>query len=106
MSRHGSIRIGISGWSYKPWRGRFYPKGLPHKRELGHAASLFSSIEINGTFYALQRPETFACWADETPADFQFAIKGSRYITHMLKLRHVEEALATFMASGLLRLGP
>lgn len=102
----GQIRIGISGWTYKPWRGDFYPLGLPHKKELAYAASLFPSIEINGTFYSLQRPSSFTAWAEQTPPDFVFAIKGSRYITHMLRLRAVEQALANFFASGVLALGP
>jgi uncharacterized protein YecE (DUF72 family) len=102
----GRIRIGISGWTYKPWRGRFYPEGLPQKRELAYAAGTFATIEINGTFYGLQRPESFAAWHDQTPADFVFAIKGSRYITHFLRLREIEAPLANFLASGLLRLGP
>ncbi|WMT92060.1 DUF72 domain-containing protein [Pelagibacterium sp. H642] len=102
----GNIRIGISGWTYKGWRGKFYPEGLPHKRELSYAAETFSSIEINGTFYGLQRPEAFARWREETPDDFIFAIKGSRYITHMLRLKEVETPLANFLASGVLALGP
>jgi uncharacterized protein YecE (DUF72 family) len=102
----GTVRIGISGWTYAPWRGVFYPKGLPHKKELAYAAEHFPSVEINGTFYGLQRPESFGRWRDETPDDFVFAIKGSRYITHMLKLRNVETPLANFLASGPLRLGP
>lgn len=105
MKAHGDIRIGISGWRYKPWRGVFYPEKLTQKRELEFAAKAFSTIEINGTFYSLQRPESFAQWHDETPDDFVFAIKGSRYITHMLKLKEPEQALANFFASGLLRLG-
>src|SRR5207253_362507 len=83
----GRVRIGISGWNYKGWRGKFYPPKLPHKQELAYAASLFPSIEINGTFYSLQRPSSFKTWAEQTPDDFVFAIKGSRFITHMLKLR-------------------
>ena len=102
----GQVRIGISGWTYKPWRGVFYPVGLAHKKELAYAASLFPSIEINGTFYSLQRPSSFADWAAQTPPDFVFAIKGSRYITHMLRLRAIEQPLANFFASGLLTLGP
>jgi uncharacterized protein YecE (DUF72 family) len=102
----GRVRIGISGWSYQGWRGKFYPPRLPHKKELAHAAALFPSIEINGTFYSLQRPSSFLTWAEHTPDDFVFAIKGGRYITHMLKLRNVEQALANFFASGLLALGP
>jgi len=102
----GEIRIGISGWRYPPWRGVFYPKGLPQRMELADASSIFRTIEINGTFYSLQRPEFFARWADETPEDFVFAVKGSRYITHMLRLKGVEAALPNFLASGILRLGP
>lgn len=106
MARQGDIRIGISGWTYGGWRGVFYPKGLPHKRELAFAAGIFSSIEINGTFYSLQRPDYFAQWAADTPDDFVFAVKGSRFITHMLKLKGCEVPLANFLASGVLRLGP
>jgi uncharacterized protein YecE (DUF72 family) len=102
----GQVRIGISGWTYKPWRGVFYPVGLTHKKELAYAASLFPSIEINGTFYGLQRPSSFATWAEQTPDDFVFSIKGSRFITHMRRLRNVELPLANFFASGLLALGP
>jgi uncharacterized protein YecE (DUF72 family) len=105
MTRHGRVRIGISGWRYAPWRGVFYPKGLPQRCELEYAGGIFPTIEINGTFYSLQRPELFARWATETPDDFQFAVKGARYITHMLKLRNVEEPLANFFASGVLCLG-
>ncbi|HWG17575.1 MAG TPA: DUF72 domain-containing protein [Acidobacteriaceae bacterium] len=101
----GRVRIGISGWTYKGWRGKFYPSTLPHKKELAYAASLFSSIEINGTHYSLQRPSSFLKWAEETPDDFVFSVKASRYITHMLKLRNVEAPLANFFASGLLALG-
>ncbi len=101
----GTIRIGISGWTYPGWRGRFYPAGLAHKRELAYAAERFASIEINGTHYSLQRPSSFAAWADQTPPGFVFALKGGRYITHFLKLQNVETALANFFASGPLRLG-
>jgi uncharacterized protein YecE (DUF72 family) len=101
----GEVRIGISGWTYPPWRGVFYPSSLPHKKELEFAASRFPTIEINGTFYGLQRPEAFADWADRTPDDFVFSVKGSRYITHMLKLRDPAKPLANFLASGVLRLG-
>ncbi len=100
------VRIGISGWTYAPWRGVFYPNGLPHKRELEYAAQQFRSIEINGTFYGMQRPDAFASWAANTPADFEFAVKAPRFITHMKRLREAETPLANFIASGLLRLGP
>ncbi|WP_105374880.1 DUF72 domain-containing protein [Neorhizobium huautlense] len=106
MRKHsGDIRIGISGWTYKPWRGVFYPQGLPQKQELSYAAEHFRSIEINGTFYGLQRPSSFATWYDATPEDFVFAVKGSRYITHMRRLKDIETPLANFLASGVLRLG-
>jgi uncharacterized protein YecE (DUF72 family) len=103
--RAGVARIGISGWSYPPWRGDFYPKGLTQKRELAYASRIFPSIEVNGTFYSLQRPESFVHWAEETPDDFVFAIKGSRYVTHIRRLRDVAAPLANFFASGVLRLG-
>ncbi|PIP00453.1 DUF72 domain-containing protein [Pleomorphomonas carboxyditropha] len=105
QSRVGVIRIGISGWTYAPWRGRFYPKGLRQSRELAYAASRFSSLEINGTFYGLQKPRVFDRWASETPADFIFAVKGPRFITHVKRLRDIEAPLANFFASGPLRLG-
>jgi uncharacterized protein YecE (DUF72 family) len=106
MARAGNVRIGISGWTYAPWRGVFYPKDLPQKRELEYAASQFPSLEINGTFYGMQRPTAFGDWADRTPDDFVFAVKAPRFITHMRRLREVEVPLANFIASGLLRLGP
>lgn len=105
MTETGDIRIGISGWRYAPWRGVFYPEGLAQKRELAYAAGYFRSIEINGTFYSLQLPSSFERWAGETPSDFIFAVKGPRYITHMLHLKNVEAALANFLASGIFRLG-
>jgi uncharacterized protein YecE (DUF72 family) len=103
-SRAGRIRIGISGWRYGGWRGSFYPKGLRQRDELAYASRHFDTIEINGTHYSLQRPESFARWRDETPEDFVFAVKGSRFITHMKQLRDVETPLANFFASGVLRL--
>jgi uncharacterized protein YecE (DUF72 family) len=106
MSAPGKVRIGISGWRYKGWRGRFYPPKLPQRSELSHAASLFNSIEINGTHYSLQRPQYFEQWNRETPDDFVFSVKGSRFITHMKKLRDVDTALSNFFAQGLLALGP
>ena len=105
MSRAGRILIGISGWRYKGWRGSFYPEDLPHRRELEFAAQHFDTIELNGSFYSLQRPQNYKQWHDETPDDFTFAVKGSRYITHMLKLNNAEAPLSNFIAQGLLRLG-
>jgi uncharacterized protein YecE (DUF72 family) len=101
----GVIRVGISGWTYAPWRGVFYPKGLRREEELGYAASHVRSIEINGTFYGMQRPEAFESWAQQVSTDFMFAVKAPRYITHILRLRDPQTALANFIASGLLRLG-
>ena len=83
------IRIGISGWNYAPWRGVFYPKDLPHRRELEFASRQFNSIEINGSFYSLQRPSSYQRWHDETPAGFVFSVKGGRFITHMKRLRDI-----------------
>jgi len=105
MGRTERIRIGISGWRYKGWRGKFYPEDLPQRRELEFAARQFNTIELNGSFYSLQRPQSFQQWHDETPPDFVFAVKGSRYLTHMLKLNNAEDPLANFFAQGVLRLG-
>ncbi len=100
------ILIGISGWRYAPWRGVFYPQGLPQKQELAYAARELPSIELNGSFYSLQRPSSYERWGRETPDEFVFSVKGSRYITHLLRLKEVEPALARFFGSGLLNLGP
>jgi uncharacterized protein YecE (DUF72 family) len=100
----GELRIGISGWTYAGWRGDFYPDRLPHRRELEYASHRLNSIEINGTFYSLQRPAYFAEWYAQTPAGFRFAVKGSRFITHMKRLKDAEAALANFFAQGVLRL--
>jgi uncharacterized protein YecE (DUF72 family) len=103
-------RIGISGWSYAGWRGDFYPAGMSTKAELRYASRKFNSIEINSSFYSLQRPEVYRRWHAETPPGFRFAVKGSRFITHNKKLGDVETPLANFFASGLLcldeKLGP
>ena len=101
----GRPYVGISGWRYPPWRGVFYPEGLRQASELHYASRSFSSIEINGSFYSLMRPETYQAWYDETPAGFTFAVKGGRYITHLKRLNDVAVPLANFFASGLLRLG-
>jgi uncharacterized protein YecE (DUF72 family) len=101
MSR---IRIGVSGWRYPPWRGVFYPTDLPQRAELHYASRAMSTIEINGSFYALQRPESYSRWYEETPEDFMFTVKAPRYITHMRRLREIEEPLANFLGSGLFNL--
>lgn len=105
MNRAGDIRIGVSGWRYKGWRGPFYPPELAQRRELEYASARFNSIELNGSFYSLQRPESFQRWYDETPPDFVFSVKGSRYLTHMRRLLQTEIPLANFFAQGLLGLG-
>lgn len=102
------IRVGTSGWTYPYWRGDFYPKGLPQRAELAYNADQFDTVELNGSFYSLQRPSSYATWAREAAEqreDFVFAVKGSRYVTHMKRLRDVRGALANFYASGVLALG-
>ncbi|TQK06788.1 DUF72 domain-containing protein [Herbaspirillum sp. SJZ107] len=105
-----AIHIGISGWRYVPWRGVFYPAGLVQARELDYASRFLPTIEINGSFYSLQRPASYAAWYAATPPGFVFAVKGNRFITHMLKLRGIETPLANVLASGMLalreKLGP
>jgi uncharacterized protein YecE (DUF72 family) len=98
-------RVGVSGWTYPPWRGDFYPKGLPQREELAYAASKLTSIEVNGSFYALQKPESYRKWRDQTPDGFVFAVKGSRFITHMKRLADAEEPLKKFFDSGVWELG-
>ncbi|MEV4057246.1 DUF72 domain-containing protein [Amycolatopsis sp. NPDC049688] len=105
MRAIAEIRIGTSGWRYTPWRGVFYPPKLAQRRELEYLSRRMNAVEINGSFYSLQRPERYRAWSDETPADFVFAVKGGRFITHMKQLRDVETALANFYASGVLALG-
>ncbi|KRF02188.1 hypothetical protein ASG87_12035 [Frateuria sp. Soil773] len=109
--RHtGKLRIGISGWRYAPWRGVFYPRGLPQREELHYASRQVASIELNGSFYSLQRPSSYARWYAETPRGFRFAVKAPRFITHTRRLRDVDTALANFFASGVFalreKLGP
>jgi uncharacterized protein YecE (DUF72 family) len=98
------VRIGISGWRYAPWRGVWYPEGLPHRRELEFCGRHFPTVEINGSFYSLQRPEYYDQWYRETPPGFLFSVKGSRYITHLLRLKNFEKPLANFFASGIFNL--
>ena len=101
-----AIRVGISGWRYAPWRGVFYPRGLPQRQELEFAAERMTTIEVNGSFYALQRPDSYRAWAQATPDDFVLSVKGPRFVTHMKKLADVGTPLANFFASGVLALGP
>ena len=99
-----TIRIGISGWRYEPWRGIFYPADLAQHRELEFASRAFPSIEINGSFYSLQTPQSYATWYRETPDDFVFSVKGPRYLTHILRLKNIRKPLANFFASGIFNL--
>lgn len=98
------LHIGISGWRYAPWRGVFYPPELPQRCELMFASRMVGSIEINGSFYNLQRPQSYAGWYDDTPKSFVFSVKAPRYITHILRLRDIEIPLANFLASGIFNL--
>lgn len=106
----GRIHIGVGGWTFPPWRGVFYPKGLPHKDELSHAGKHLTGLEINGTYYRLQSPESFAKWHDEVPEGFVFALKGSRFVTNRRVLAEAGPSLEKFFASGLTalkdKLGP
>jgi uncharacterized protein YecE (DUF72 family) len=107
MGRAARAWVGVSGYDYPHWgRGAFYPPDLPRRGWLSYAAGFFNSVELNGTFYSLKSPDVFRRWVERTPdRGFVFAVKGSRYITHNLKLRHAEQALANFFASGILLLG-
>ncbi len=100
------VRVGTSGWRYPPWRRAFYPEGLAQRRELEYLSRRVTSIEINGSFYALQRPESWRAWAADTPDGFVFAVKGPRFVTHLKQLRDVAVPVANFLASGVLALGP
>lgn len=100
-----SIHIGVGGWTFPPWRGVFYPKGLPQKDELAHAGKHLTGLEVNGTYYRLQSPDSFAKWHDEVPEDFVFALKGSRFVTNRRVLAEAGPSLEKFFASGLTRLG-
>ena len=102
---HGAIRVGIGGWTFEPWRGVFYPKGLPHKRELEFASRALSSIEINGTFYSIFKQESWRKWHDETPDDFLFSVKASRYCTNRKVLAEAGPGIERFIAQGLTQLG-
>jgi uncharacterized protein YecE (DUF72 family) len=105
MSKQGSIRVGVGGWTFEPWRGEFYPKGLPQSQELAYASSHLTTIEINGTFYRTQTPKTFAKWAQETPPGFIFSVKGPRSVTNRSVLAEAGESIKWFFASGVHELG-
>lgn len=106
MKNIGSIRVGIGGWVFPPWRGTFYPKGLRQADELHHASRQVTAIEINGTFYRTQTPASFKKWHDETPDDFVFSLKGPRFLTHRGELASAEPYMQRFFDSGFLELGP
>lgn len=100
----GRIRVGVGGWVFEPWRGTFYPHGLPQKRELEYMSRQLNSIEINGTYYGSQKPESFAKWREETPDDFVFSLKGPRFATNRRVLAEARESVERFFGSGVLEL--
>lgn len=104
--KRGKIRIGIGGWTYPPWRGSFYPRDLPQKRELEYASRQLGAIEINSTFYGRQSPKSWEAWAETVPDGFQLAVKGSRYCVTRPRLADAGEGVATYMAQGFAALGP
>ena len=106
MTKTGAIRVGIGGWTYEPWRGLFYPEGMPHRRELEYAARAMGAIEINATFYGRQSPKSWQAWGEAVPDGFQFAIKASRYCVTRPKLADAGEGIGQFLAQGLSALGP
>lgn len=105
MAKAGQIRVGVGGWTFEPWRGVFYPKGLPHARELEYASQHLTSIEINGTFYRTQTPANFAKWRSETPDGFVFSVKGPRYAVNRRVLREAGDSIKRFLDSGVTELG-
>jgi uncharacterized protein YecE (DUF72 family) len=104
-AKTGRIYVGIGGWTYEPWRGVFYPKGLPHARELSYAGERLTSIEVNGTFYSTQTPKTFRKWASEVPDDFVFSLKGPRYAVNRRVLGEAGDSIKRFLDSGITELG-
>ena len=102
--KSGNIYVGIGGWTFEPWRGTFYPEKLPQKRELEYASQHLTSIEVNGTYYGSQKPESFRKWHDETPENFVFSLKGSRFTTNRKELAQAKESVERFIGSGILEL--
>lgn len=105
MAKRGNIRVGVGGWTFEPWRNTFYPKGLPHKDELGFASRALTAIEINGTFYRSQKPATFAAWRDAVPNDFVFSVKAPRFATNRKVLAEAGESITRFTEGGVAELG-
>ncbi len=106
MSQAGSIRVGVGGWTFEPWRDNFYPKGLPHAQELRHASRQLTAIEVNGTYYSTFKPPTFAKWRDETPDGFVFSLKANRFATNRRELAGAGDSIKRFFDSGVSELGP
>jgi uncharacterized protein YecE (DUF72 family) len=105
VTRYAPIRVGVGGWTYEPWRGPFYPSGLPHAEELAHASRRLTTIEVNGTFYGTQKPSTFRRWADETPRGFMFSLKAPRFAVNRRKLAEAGPSIERVLGSGLAELG-
>jgi uncharacterized protein YecE (DUF72 family) len=105
MSNHGRVRVGIGGWSYEPWRETFYPPAISKKNELEYASSRVTAIEINSTFYRLQKPEVFAKWRDSTPEDFMFSVKAPRFVAQRRVLAEAGPHITRFLESGVTELG-
>jgi uncharacterized protein YecE (DUF72 family) len=105
MTKQGHIYVGIGGWTYEPWRGEFYPKGLPHAKELSYAGERLTSIEVNGTFYGTMKPASFRKWASEVPDDFVFSLKGPRFAVNRRVLREAGDSIKRFLDSGVTELG-
>ncbi|HEX6019413.1 MAG TPA: DUF72 domain-containing protein, partial [Burkholderiaceae bacterium] len=101
-----TIRVGVGGWTYEPWRNSFYPAGWPVARELEYASRRLTAIEVNGTYYSLQSPGTFAKWLQQTPDDFVFTLKATRYATNRRVLAEAGDSIARFVGSGIAELGP
>ena len=106
VAKQGSIRVGVGGWTFEPWRDNFYPAGLVHDRELAYASRRLTAIEINATYYRLQSAASFAKWRDATPEGFVFSLKASRYATNRRVLGEAGEAVEKYFASGVAELGP
>jgi uncharacterized protein YecE (DUF72 family) len=106
MAKTGNIYCGVGGWTYEPWRGVFYPKGLPHSKELSYAGEHLTSIEVNGTFYGTQKPASFRKWASEVPDGFVFSLKGPRYAVNRRVLAEAGDSIKRFLESGITELGP